>query len=347
MSFNTFYQPIKCPLTHQSAGAQLYFSAAGSKVIAYLTTINSATGLPDEVLAEAHLPQASLKTNGQPTRSLWEAPVLMTEGVEYALCVQCNDAATSLQTAQLGKANANNAGALVTASPMLGQLTRITAAGAAAPIAGAQLRFDLLGVQYTAAEQTVVVGVADVVGATLLAVNAGGNQPEATARITYTLDLLDGGGAIAQTYTVDAMQPVGLSSAFTGKVQVSANLRVGANGLGAMLEPGTMLMVGALQSEGTYISNALNMGAGNELRVIFEADMPSGSACPVHMQIDGQSNWTAVPIDAAASGTNSVGVVEIHHKLTGINAAAVRLRLTPTGTPTARPYIRNMRGVAL
>lgn len=348
MLFNAIFQTIKCPSTHQSAGKNLYFSACGSKVIAYLTTINSATGLPDQVLAECHLAQDAIPTNGQPAKALWPAPVLMTEGVDYALVLQCNDAGTALQTAQVGKANNNSAGQLVTASPVLGLLTRITAAGAAAPIAGTVLRFDMLTVQYAAPEQTIFLGTEDVEDATMLAVNAGAAAPEAAARTTYLLELYDPVAAkVVDSYKVDAMQPVGLRTPFTGQVRVSATLRVGTNGLGAVLEPGTMLLVGALQPNGSYITPAIATNGGTLLRVIYEADLPSGSACAVHMQVDGQVNWTLVPIDAAASGTNSVGVIEIHHKLTGINAAAVRLRLTPAGTPTARPYVRNLRAVVL
>lgn len=348
MSFNTVFQPIKCPVTHQSAGKKLFFTACGSKVIVYLTTINSATGLPDQVLAECHLAQNEIPVNGQPVKALWQAPVMLTEGVDYALVLQCNDVATAMQTAQVGKANSNSAGQLVTATPALGPLTRITAAGAAAPIAGTVMRFEMLTVQYEAQEQTILLGTEDVVGATMLAVNAGAAAPEATARTTYLLELYDPAEAqVVDSYKVDAMQPVRLNKPFTGQVRVSATLRVGTNGLGAVLEPGTMLLVGALQPDGTYISPAIAATGKTQLQVIYEADLPSGSACAVHMQVDGQANWTLVPIDAAASGTNSVGVIEIHHKLTPINAAAVRVRLTPVGTPTARPYVRNLRAVVL
>lgn len=115
----------------------------------------------------------------------------------------------------------------------------------------------------------------------------------------------------------------------------------------AFLKKIHIVPVDELKPDGTYISPAIATNGGTELRVIYEADLPSGSACAVHMQVDGQSNWVQVPIDAAASGTNNVGVIEIHHKLTGVNAAALRVRLTPAGTPTARPYVRNLRAVVL
>jgi len=348
MSFNTIFQTFKSPATHQDGGVKLYFSAAGSKAIAYLTTVDSTTGGPGEVLAECHLEKDAIPTNGQAVKAVWPAPVLLTEGMEYAICVQCNDAATALHTAQVGKANGSSAGQLVTASPALGQLARITPAGAVAPIAGSMLRFELLALQYAQQSQTIVLGTEEVEGATMLAINAGAATPEASARITYLLELIEPiKSEVVDRYSVDAMQPVGLSAAFTGQVRVSATLRVGDTGLGAVLEPGTMLVVGALQSSGTCVYPAISTNGGTELRVIYEADIPSGAACPVHMQIDGQANWVEVPIDPVASGTNSVGVVEIHHRLTGIDAPALRVRLTPTGTPTARPYIRNLRAVVL
>ncbi len=78
----------------------------------------------------------------------------------------------------------------------------------------------------------------------------------------------------------------------------------------------------------------------------MRATSPGGAAVQVHAQAayDG-APWQLVPYLSAS--TNTQGVREITCELSGLQAAAVRVRLTLTGSTTARPYVRNLRGATL
>ena len=345
MSYDTLVQPFTQPERRQVEGFNLYFAVAGGDVGVTLAEVGD-DGAIAAVLQEQRITKQAIKTDGSLTAIRWAAPILLDAGQRYALCVAVADTTTALHVAQVGMTTSG--GNVVTAANTnIGTLLRITQAGSVVEQKGTMLRFDLLAVQYAASEEHIVIGTAEVDDATLLAVNAGANQPEATARATYTLDLI-ADGVVKQTHNVDAMQPVRLTVPFTGEVRVTATLRVGATGLGAVLEPGTMLVVGVLQTSGTYISPAITTNGAHELHVIYEAELPSGAGCAVHILVDGNPTWQPIPIDAAGSSSqNAAGVVQVMHKLTGINGAALRLRLTPSGSPTARPYVRNLRGVVL
>ena len=80
-------------------------------------------------------------------------------------------------------------------------------------------------------------------------------------------------------------------------------------------------------------------------RVLFQADLPAGSAVQVHAQDDAGGAWTAVPFQETLGAT--VGSVELAHELANFNAARLRVRLTLTGSHTARPVLRNLRVVVL
>ena len=70
-------------------------------------------------------------------------------------------------------------------------------------------------------------------------------------------------------------------------------------------------------------------------------------AVQVHVQGTGVgAPWVQVPYLSASS--NTAGVREITHELQHFNAGeGARVRLTLTGSTTARPTVRTLRGVVL
>jgi hypothetical protein len=103
--------------------------------------------------------------------------------------------------------------------------------------------------------------------------------------------------------------------------------------------------VGSLLQSGTYISPVIATAGGTELRVIFEGTIPAGAAVAVHAQLAGSEAWTVVPY--LSSSPQTAGTIELTHRLQGMSAASLRLRLTLTGTTTARPLVDNLRAVVL
>lgn len=344
MSFNTITQTIVPPAAQQCAAADLYFTAAGGDVIVALGTLDDA-GLPSPPLVQKRLPLASIATTGAATRVLWDEPVTLQANTNYALSVSAADSSTALQVAQAGEASADGSGWVTAAAATIGALQQINLAGTVTRYTGRMLRFALLAVQYTEQAKTITLGEQAVEGATDLMLLAGAAQPDASARITYALELLDGLGDVKQTIAMDAAQPVMLDAPHTGTVRAKATLRAGDSGLGAVLQPGTLLAVGSLLTECTYITPAIATAGGDDLRVIFEANLPAGSAVAVHAQLAGDPDW--VPVPYAASSPQTAGTLEITHRLEGVAAASLRLRLTLTGTTKARPQVTNLRAAVL
>ena len=105
------------------------------------------------------------------------------------------------------------------------------------------------------------------------------------------------------------------------------------------------LLAASLQTSGTYVTPYITAGGAVHVRVLFQADLPAGSAVQVHAQDDAGGACTAVPFQETLGAT--VGSVELAHELANFNAARLRVRLTLTGSHTARPVLRNLRVVVL
>lgn len=348
MSFNTIAQAITPPATLQCAALDLYFTSAGGAVLVSVGPLDDA-GLPGPAIAQRRIEAAGIVLGGAATRVTWDAPALLQAGTGYAISVAAADTETALAVAQVNELNLAGGGYITAPPAAIGALHHINPAGQVTRHATRALRFDILAANYTANSKTVTLGTQAVENATTLMVNSGAEQPAADARVRYAVELLGAGGAVLRTLAVDAGQPVQLEAPHTGEVRVRATLSVGVNGLGLglgpVLEPGTLLAVGSLLADGTYVTPAIATAGGSDLRVIFEGSIPAGAAVAVHMQEVGGSDW--VPVPYASSSPQTAGAIELTHRLADVTASALRLRLTLSGTATARPQVRNLRAVIL
>ena len=344
MSYSTITQIITPARAQQCAALDLYFTASGGPALVVLAALDDA-GLPGLALREQRVESAQTKTNGTATRVTWPALVQLQAGTSYALCVSAADTDTALAVAQVGDARQDGTGWVTAAPAEVGQLLEINASGIVTRHANRVLRFDLHEAQYPLKVKTVEVGAQEVANATLLLINAGAEQPDPTARISYAIELLGAGGAVQRVIEADAGQPVRLDEPYTGTVRVKATMRVGDSGMGAVLAPATILAVGSLLQSGTYISPVIATAGGTELRVMFEGTIPAGAAVAVHAQLAGSEAWTVVPY--LSSSPQTAGTIELTHRLQDMSAASLRLRLTLTGNTTARPLVDNLRAVVL
>jgi len=319
-------------------GADLWFAARGT-TDAIVQLREAEAGFPTQrVVAERRVTPAQMLLGGQATRVTWP-PVLLTPEREYALVALSDDATTALSVAELGAWDAT-AQRWVTSQPyQVGVLLSSSNASTWTPHQDRDLTFSLLAADYTETERTIDLGSAQVTDATELLVQAMVHQPSAACSALMVLTLDD-----ASQYTVAPGQPAQLPLRYTGAVQVQARLR-GDNTLAATLEPGIQLLAASLQTSGTYVTPYITAGGAVRVRVLFEADLPAGSAVQVHAQDDAGGTWTLVPFQETLGAT--VGSVELAHEITGFTAARLRVRLTLTGSHTARPLVRNLRVVVL
>lgn len=322
----------------QCSGVDLTFTHIGSSPLVELREADG--GFPTgATLASVRVPMANVLTDGQPTRVTW-SPVMLEPDREYAVVVMADDATSALAVAQLGKFDIGG-NRWVTSQPYtVGVLLSSSNNSTWTAHQDQDLKFALLAPDYTSTERLIDLGITEVDDATELLVQAFAERPSLGATCTFVLTMG------ATTHEVQAGQPLMLPTRYSGPVQVSARLRV-ADGMGALLNPGVLLLAGSLQTEGDYVSLLINADAAeaSTLRVQFEAAIPAGATVTVSAQTAGSSSWEPVPYVTSSPAT--AGVMSLEYALAGITASGVRLRLELTGEYNARPRVNNLRAVVL
>ncbi|KAK6021157.1 hypothetical protein OSTOST_13181 [Ostertagia ostertagi] len=314
----------------QCAGVDLPFTAKGGPVVVQIReTFN---GVPTQaVVIEARVAADAIALDGF-TRITW-APTLLQARREYAIVVLCDDATTAVAVAELGKQDPVQG--YVTSQPyQVGVLLSSSNASTWTPHQDRDLCFRLLGAQYTQTERVIELGTADLVNATDLMVLGFAERPSAAANLLFEVQFPEAMGS--EVVRLTDGQVVWLAAPFTGQVQVRARISGDAR-LAAVLQNGVQLVAGNIQGTGTYISRTVAADADNTVKVVYEGDIPGGSAVTVHVQGTAPgAPWVLVPYLSAS--TNTAGVREITHELQNFNAGdGARVRLTLTGSTTARP----------
>lgn len=320
----------------QLGGADIFVTAKGTSDIV-VQIRETLVGIPTQtVLAEGRLRPADI-TVGQWNRFSFGVPISITPNVEYALVVMCNDAVAAVAVAELGKYDTANS-RWVTGQPYnVGVLLSSSNASTWTPHQDRDMAFRLLKATYTQAERTIDLGSVSVTGATDLMVLAVTDNPSTAATSTIELTLPD-----SSVIQASDSQVIRLAAATTGSVGVKAKLRSNADS-SAMLGQGLQIVAGAAAVSAEYISRAFPAdAASSNVRVIFDANIPSGATVTVHVKGTGGGDpWVAVPsVGNKALGNNWF---EFSHYVTGVNKAAVQVRLTLTGNAAARPLVSNLR----
>lgn len=332
-------QVIKATRAAHLCGVDLKLYSPGGRVAVALHT-HTDDGLGPDIATTAIEPGDI--TPGQWARAQWPLAEIQA-GQQIAISITTADPTTAAGIATIGQKDPAS-GTYVTAPALeLGDLYLLDDTGTITTQPGACLTMQMLSAEYTEATRTVPVATVPVVDATDLAILAGIARPEAGARATFTLALDDG-----RSFTVDNAQRIELGAHYTGNVVISVNLARGPS-LAPVIEQGTTLLVGSVSPTAVYITNAFNMAGGDRLNVTFDAHLPSGSGVAIDYQpttadpVAGA--WLPVPYLDNSGAT--AGFITITHEAAAVGAPAVRLRVTSTGTPAARPLVTNLRAVAL
>lgn len=338
---NTLIDPVAQTFTltadSQISGVDLFFTAKGTTGV-HIQIRETSGGYPTRVvLAESIIGAGSL-TVGKFQRILFDAPVALTGGVEYALVVLCDDADTALGVAELGSFD-SSAQQWVTAQPYtVGVLLSSSNASTWTAHQTRDLTFRLLAPTYAGNDMTVDLGATAIMtGATDLILKACAETPSAASRVDYVVTLPSG-----DEMTIAADQPVELSTAMTGSVSVKAKLS-GDGASSSLLWPGTQIIAGTVARTGTYYTRTIPATGATSLTLVYDAYIPSGATVTPEYQVDG-GDWTAM----TAKGTTQEGDGNVeyswHVAISDVDTAKVRLTLT--GTTAARPMVYGIRMMA-
>lgn len=317
------------------SGIDLWFTALGaSDVIVQIR--DTIAGVPGQsILAQSRVAPATLSTNGH-SRITFPAPTRLESGPEYAIVVMCDDALTALAIAELGKWDAANA-RWVTAQPyQVGVLLSSSNASTWTPHQDRDMTFRLLAPQFTETVRTVNLGNVEVVDASDLMVLADVERLGADADVRFRLTLVNEVGT--PSVELAPWQGTQLAKRYTGPVKMEAVL-TGTATVSPILFPDIQLAVGDVSEMAQSVSRQFDTGGGTNATVTFETLTPGASG--VAVELHNGTSWAAVPLDS--SKPSGDGWVERTHKLTGFAGEHARVRLSLTGSLSARPRARALR----
>lgn len=324
----------------QLAGVDLWFLAKGTGGVRVQIREMSGGYPTRTVLAEAIVPAAQIVVSGGGhTRVLFDAPVPLAAATDYAVVVLCNDATTALAIAELGQFDSTQQ-QWVSAQPYsVGVLLSSSNAITWTAHQTRDLTFRLLEAVYADGVASVDLGDATVsTAATDLVLLALAETPTSKTRVEYALELPSG-----TSLTVADGQPVRLAEAVTGAVQVTAKLVGDANG-SPVLWPGSQLLAGTVQESADYYSRSISAAGAARAVLIYNAVIPSGSTVTPEIQIDGGA-WEAMVAGPTVNQGDGLVEFKFTHALAG--AQLIKVRLTLTGTISARPQVQDLRLMAV
>ena len=327
----------------QIASVDLYvFDAPTTRISVHIR--ESQLGYPTQnVIAETRK-EASTVTGGSLNNFEFSTPVRLDAGVEYALVVMCDDATGSLGVAVLGKFDADHQQWITQQPYNVGVLLTSSNASTWSVFQDRDLAFQLNARQYTQAERLVDLGTVTLTGATDLLPLTMIESPTAAATGQLELTMPDGSVLVSG----DA-QHIQFTAPVTGSIAVKARLKADANA-SAAIHPGTQIVAGAVQSTGTYVSNAVDADAsGCTVKVVYNAVIPSGATVVAEVSgVDsGDTFQSMTAIGTPKLLNNQLGLYEYQFQRTGVMEARVRVRLTLTGSTSARPRVRDLRVIVL
>lgn len=320
--------------TCQLCGVELWFTKKHtSRVIVQIR--ETTVGIPNQnVLGEAILNPADIRVDGSATRAVFNSPVTVGAETEYAIVIMCDDGVTSVAVAELGQWDFSH-NRWVTSQPyQVGVLLSSSNASTWTPHQSHDLTFRLLKAVYSAFSAEIDLGEVAVESSTDLMLLPVAEQPSAQTRAEYRLTLPD-----HSVVTVSDRQGIRLGGPTAGPIRVRARLS-GSGAASPVLHPGTQLICGAVRQSADYISRAVPAGPGSRVKVIIDADLPSGSGVRALAAADGADDWAE--LDFQSSRALDDGWQELTYE-TNTEALLVRVKLVLSGSSTARPRVDNLR----
>lgn len=336
--FDPLAQSFTLPAGRHLTGVDLKFAEIGDTNNPVLVQIReSDNGFPNQtVIADAIIQGSDMTTANTYVRADFGTPVYLEGGTEYFVVLITDDATHAVRVAELGKYD-GNAGRFVTAQPYtVGVLLSSSNASTWTPHQEKDLTFRLVGAAFTATEQTINLGSISVTNMTDLQVLAPVDFPTNDTSVSFRYTRSTG-----EVFTLSPGQSLQLEASVTDTIQVQAVL-AGTNIASPVLFPGVQSVIGTLDQSGFYQSRQFQIGTGGStMRVIFDA-VVNGTATVVP-QYDNGGFQSMTLAETTQLGD---GVVEYVYEDTGIvGLTASKVKLSLTGTPAHRPFVRNIRAV--
>lgn len=322
------------------AGVDLWFRQRGT-TNAQVQIREVENGMPTSVvLAEALVRPGQQVINGGHTRCLFDYPLPLESGVEYAIVILCNDAKTALAIAEMGKFDSSQQKWVTLQPYVVGVLLSSSNASTWTAHQDRDLTFRLLKATYAAKNVNIELGNINLPsGTTDILLTGAAELPGAACWNDYALVLPSGRGTLA----LSDGQSVTLNQAISGSARLTARLH-GDNNFSPILWPGTQVIAGKLKTSGDYVTRSIVTTGASKAILIFDEWKPTGSNITAQIQIDAGAWQSLSLVDSVNQGD---GVVERRYEKTLSSNNQVKIKLTLTGTAAARPCVYNVRLMAV
>jgi hypothetical protein len=320
-----------------ATGVELYFTVKGtSEVRVQIRDVQ--LGFPAKsVLAEGRIKAADIVA-GTVNRIMFDWPVLLMAGTEYALTVLCDTSDHEIAVAELGKWDAAGNKWLTSQAYQAGVLLSSSNASTWTPHQTMDMWFRLLGAKFTAGKKLVPLGEVNLTDTTDLLPLAEVEFAAPSAEATFVLKK-----AGVEAARVQPGQTLSLTDKYQGLHELFAELS-GSADFSPVLYGGMQLVAGKQRDTADYVSRAFPCGAGRRVLATLEAIQPGSSAVQVRIQT-GANTWAdAEPYGTAANLGD--GWQELSFEAM-CDAPETRVKIILTGSAADRPRARSLRAVVM
>lgn len=327
----------------QIVGADVKVAAIGNAGHGIRLQLSGASdGVPtSEVEAQDYLPMTGVSV-GDWMAARWAVPVHVPAVDERAIVILTDDDSHALSIAKLGDVidNADGSQTVVAAQPStIGVCLSSSNRRTWTPHNDRDLTHRIVAARYTATERVVTLGTVDLVDVSDLVIRATIELPTSETAVVFRVVRASG-----EVTEVAADQTIEFAEYITETVTIRAVLK-GTATLSPILWPGVSVGLGRIRESGTYVTKAFSAKAAPAtLRALAAAYLPAGSAMAAHYDA-ADDDWSAMTL--AETETLDAGWTEPAYETVGITDPTLRVRLTLTGGPAARPLIARPRAYTI
>jgi hypothetical protein len=200
------------------------------------------------------------------------------------------------------------------------------------------LCFRLEAAKFSPVTKTISFGTFSLTSASDLMVRAASMLPSKDTTVTFEVERANGDKKLLAPNVNWEM-----TDFLTETVTLRAKL-AGTATVSPVLYPGLLLVAGQIATSATYVSRAMNMGTAVRVSAYMKLLLPTGA--DVAVQFDKSDNtW----LNSSIQQTDVLdeGWIEREFRYPSITATSGRLKITLTGSPSARPAIQDLRATAI
>lgn len=291
-------------------------------------------GTPTDQTIDQAVVKMSEVTTDVWTQVRFKTPKYLSALDEYAFVFKTDDADHALAVAQLGAFDTDKQDHVTGQPYTFGTLQSGADAVTWLPHPDKDLKMRIIEAEFSSDTKTVDLGSFAMSAATDLLARVVTYLPTEETGIQLELERASG-----EVIRFDPAQPVSFDEYLNETVQLRAIL-TGNQYVSPTLGAIGALIEGQIQTTGTYVTRAFEMGTGVNVTARMRALLPSGSSVAVSID-KADDNWQALPADSSdVLGNNWF---ERKFATTGFTADNGRIKIELTGGPSARPILRDLR----